>query len=248
VLLLYVTAIIAFYFFGTQYPEAFGTIGRGMLNMLRVLTIDGWTDLNEELYARAGNSGTFFIIICIVLGNFLFSNIFVAIIIMNISEATDNFRDKQREQRDTVVRLKKEKVFRRQKLDLRQLFARQRTSAFTDFFSIGGQFQKLLRHDDLVAMADVVTSPLWIDSVYQSTLKANQTSNVLMNLHREMADNMQEILQLYGENKVVYEPITRVRYNRYLKIKAKLALLKQEILRSRGNTGDAPVKVKLNLE
>ncbi|CAG7829679.1 unnamed protein product [Allacma fusca] len=244
VLLLYVTAIIAFYFFGQEYPEAFGTIGSGMLNMLRVLTIDGWTDLNEEMSQRAGYRGTLFIITCIVLGNFLFSNIFVAIIIMNISEATDTFRDKQREQRDTVVRLKKEKVFRRQKLDLRQLFARQRTSAFTDFFSIGGQFQKLLRHDDLVAMADVVTSPLWIDSVYQSTTKANQTSNILMNLHREMADNMQEILQLYGQDRVVYEPITRQRYNRYLKMKAKLALLKKEILRTRGNTGDTPYKVK----
>ena len=77
-----------------------------------------------------------------------------------------------------LVRLKKEKVFRRQKLDLRQLFARQRTSAFTDFFSIGAQFQKLLRHDDLVAMTDVVTSPLWIDSVYQSMLRANHTANM----------------------------------------------------------------------
>ena len=128
VLILYVIAIIAFYFYGKDYPEAFGTVGRGMLNMLRVLTvsgedmhtylphtllkvtlkdlhinnaknlkfcnlkIDGWTDLRDALESRSENYGTIFIIICIVLGNFLFSNIFVAIIIMNISEATDNFR------------------------------------------------------------------------------------------------------------------------------------------------------------
>jgi hypothetical protein len=55
--------------------------------------MDGWTEIMEE-FEIAGrlHRGRIFCFICIVFGNFVFSNIFIAIIIMQISEATDSFR------------------------------------------------------------------------------------------------------------------------------------------------------------
>jgi hypothetical protein len=55
--------------------------------------LDGWKDTNDE-FERAGHthSGRVFCLICVLLGNFLISNIFIAIIIMQISEATDAYR------------------------------------------------------------------------------------------------------------------------------------------------------------
>jgi len=51
--------------------------------------MDGWTELLQQ-FVDAGMlpMGRVFNLICIVLGNFMFSNIFIAIIIMNIDEAT----------------------------------------------------------------------------------------------------------------------------------------------------------------
>lgn len=55
--------------------------------------MDGWTDTSNE-FENAGlvNEGRLFCLVCIVLGNFIISNIFIAIIIMQISEATEAFR------------------------------------------------------------------------------------------------------------------------------------------------------------
>jgi len=79
-------------------------------------------------------------------------------------------------EKQEVVRRKKENVFRRQKLDMRQLLARQKKSSSTDFYHLGEQFQKLLRHDDLVKMTDVCTSPLWIDALYKTVARTHHTS------------------------------------------------------------------------
>lgn len=55
--------------------------------------MDGWTEVMEEFEkANMLHGGRMFCLICIVFGNFVFSNIFIAIIIMQISEATDSFR------------------------------------------------------------------------------------------------------------------------------------------------------------
>lgn len=69
-------------------------------------------------------------------------------------------------------------MFRRQKLDMRQLLARQKKSFSADFFYMATQFQKLLRHDDLVATKETCTSPLWIDAVFQTLLRTTHTSNM----------------------------------------------------------------------
>lgn len=57
--------------------------------------MDGWTDMIDAFAAEGLlHEGRFFCLVGIVLGNFVFSNIFIAIIIMQISEATEAFRVK----------------------------------------------------------------------------------------------------------------------------------------------------------
>ena len=51
-----------------------------------------------------------------------------------------------------------------------------------------------------------------------------------MNLHREMINNLVDLGKIYNSGKADVKVIRRSRYNRYMKIKAKLALIKQEIL------------------
>lgn len=67
----------------------------------------------------------------------------------------------------------------------------------------------------------------------------------LMNLHREMADNMLEVHRYYRGNHLQFDTIRRGRYNRYLRIKAKLALIRDEILHIRPDKGEIPIRVRL---
>lgn len=52
-----------------------------------------------------------------------------------------------------------------------------------------------------------------------------------MNLHRQMADNLLEMYRKNNESRYVITPIRRSRYNRYMKMKAKLAIIRQEFYR-----------------
>lgn len=61
---------------------------------------------------------------------------------------------------------------------MRQLLARQRLSVSVDFFYLANQFQKLLRHDDLVDMNEMMFSPLWIDCVNSCSRRCLHTSNM----------------------------------------------------------------------
>jgi hypothetical protein len=58
--------------------------------------MDGWTETTEEFTnAKKKHLGRFFCVVGLLIGNFLISNIFIAIIIMQISEATEEFRVSQ---------------------------------------------------------------------------------------------------------------------------------------------------------
>jgi len=60
-----------------------------------------------------------------------------------------------------------------------------------------------------------------------------------MNLHRQIADNLLEVYTHNNLSKYNIAPIRRARYNRCMKMKAKLALIRQEFF----NHDPTPVKV-----
>ena len=59
-------------------------------------------------------TGRIFTISFIFLGHFIFSNVFIGVIIMNISEATENYKLDQRAEREAVIQHKKQYMMMRQ--------------------------------------------------------------------------------------------------------------------------------------
>lgn len=74
--------------------------------------------------------------------------------------------------------MKQDEVFRRQKLDMRQLLARQKVGVSDDFYELGSRFARRLRHDDLIDNREVHFSPLWMDTLYKAMLRNHHTSNM----------------------------------------------------------------------
>ena len=64
--------------------------------------MDGWTDLQAELDKLGMTGSRIYTIIFIFLGHFIFTNVFIGLIIMNIHEATESFRIEQAVEREQV--------------------------------------------------------------------------------------------------------------------------------------------------
>ena len=56
------------------------------------LKVDGWTELVEELDRKQLQGGRFYTVLFIIIGHFIFYNVFIGVIIMNISEATLTYK------------------------------------------------------------------------------------------------------------------------------------------------------------
>ena len=67
-----------------------------------------------------------------------------------------------------------------------------------------------------------------------------------MNQHRKMADRLVRLANLYEEDSLVLQGISRARYNRYYQIKSKLRLLKEEFLQIRNAEHPPKARVKYN--
>ena len=81
-------------------------------------------------------------IIFIVLGHFIFTNVFIGVIIINISEATENYKREQQAEREAVLRHKKEFMMIRQHSDVKQMLERQKKGQYANFQEMVNDFQK----------------------------------------------------------------------------------------------------------
>ncbi|XP_068684842.1 cation channel sperm-associated protein 3-like [Montipora foliosa] len=159
-------AVVGFYIFGydeqTGDKKNWGTLSTAMLTLFTFVTVDGWTEIQKDLNTRPYSQ--WFTIIFIFLGHFIFTNLFIGIIIMNIHEATEKFITQQRQEREAVLQMKKDFLFQRQHDDLREMLEKQKNSQYTNFEEMTHSFQQTLRNDDYVIMSDPCANLTWIEA------------------------------------------------------------------------------------
>lgn len=67
-----------------------------------VSKVEGWTDVQAEL-DKLTEMSRIYTIIFIILGHFIFTNVFIGMIIMNIHEATEAYQHDQMVERELVT-------------------------------------------------------------------------------------------------------------------------------------------------
>ncbi|KAM9500020.1 cation channel sperm-associated protein 3-like isoform 2-T2 [Salvelinus alpinus] len=90
--LMFIFAIIGYYYFGdpnTGDPENWGDLGNALFTLFSLVTVDGWTDLQQNLDDLGMNYSRIFTIVFILIGYFVFFNMFIGVVIMEIQ--TGNF-------------------------------------------------------------------------------------------------------------------------------------------------------------
>lgn len=197
-LLMFLFATIGYHFFGASDDgdkENWGSLGAAMMTLFSFVTVDGWTDLQHELEIRGYGWSRIYTIIFIFLGHFIFTNIFIGVIILNISEATEKFEKEEMKERAAVLKHKKEFMMMRQHQDIQQMLDKQRKGNYTNFYEMVEEYQRSLKHTDSVTLSDLCTNILWIETMLHTLDFMDSTMYRLQQLHFEMAYKLSDVLE-----------------------------------------------------
>jgi cation channel sperm-associated protein 1 len=107
-LVLYVFAIMGVYMFKDILPTKFGTIFEAVFTLFQLITLDDWFELYAEIWRVDGSPDSmhqsfWYFFIYIIVENFIFVNLFTAVIVNNLESGRYN-----RHQEDVSVSDKKD--------------------------------------------------------------------------------------------------------------------------------------------
>ncbi|XP_078578081.1 cation channel sperm-associated protein 3-like isoform X3 [Branchiostoma floridae x Branchiostoma japonicum] len=168
------------------------------ISFVRGLQVDGWTDLQESLPA----SSAIYSIIFIFLGHFIFTNVFIAVIIMNIHEATEAYQQEKMDEKEAVVAQKKEYMLQRHHEEIQKLMEKQKGSRYANFTEMAAQFERTLRHEDYIIMEEMCADLMWIETYLTSLDHQENTLYRLQQLYYEMA----HVLVQYADDRLAEDP------------------------------------------
>ncbi|XP_078407054.1 cation channel sperm-associated protein 3-like [Cetorhinus maximus] len=198
-LLMMVFALIGYYFYGRQDEgdqKNWGNLRSAFFTLFSLVTLDGWTDLQAETDKLGFISSRIFIIGFILLGCFLFFNLFIGVVIINIRETTKEFNKGVQAERETILIQKKQAILQRQESHITNLMEKQKTSQFESFSEMVEKFKQTLRHDDYVLMDDLSSSLSFIDIYLASLDEQDNTLYKLQQLYFETAYVLGNLLEV----------------------------------------------------
>ena len=85
-IIVYIYAIMGYHFFHVHDPENWGTLGKSLLTLFVIITLEGWIDIMRVAMELNGYAWIYFASF-VVVGSFMVINLLIAIIINNLDEA-----------------------------------------------------------------------------------------------------------------------------------------------------------------
>nr|XP_042134483.1 cation channel sperm-associated protein 3 isoform X2 [Peromyscus maniculatus bairdii] len=175
--LMYIFAILGFCLFGM--PEKgdlnnWGNLAAAFFTLFSLATVDGWTDLQEQLDQRKFTVSRAFTILFILLASFIFLNMFVGVMIMHTEDSIKKFQRELMVERHVTLMEEKQMILRRQQEEVNKLVNMQESGG-KSFTEMVEEFKKTLRHTDPMVLDEFGTSLPFID-VYLSTLDNQDTT------------------------------------------------------------------------
>uniref|UniRef100_A0A4W3HBM0 Ion transport domain-containing protein n=1 Tax=Callorhinchus milii TaxID=7868 RepID=A0A4W3HBM0_CALMI len=186
-LLLFVFALIGFYFFGTGNTgnvDNWSSLRAAFFTLFNLVTVmDHWTDFQAQIVHQGTRWNRIFTIGFILLGCFLFFNLFIGVIIINIRVTSLPLLPSYKEH----LRNKKQTIVHRQQEHIKQLMEKQKTTQFESFGEKVQNFKKTLKHDDYIVMDDLCSSLSFIDIYLTNLDQQDDTLYKLQNLYFELS-------------------------------------------------------------
>ncbi|XP_030725430.1 cation channel sperm-associated protein 3 isoform X2 [Globicephala melas] len=196
--LMYVFAVLGFCLFGV--PESadlnnWGNLALAFFTLFSLATVDGWTDLQQQLDARNFTLSRSFTIVFILLASFVFLSMFVGVMIIHTEDSVKKFERELMLERHMTLMEKKHVILKWQQEEVSKLMQTQKNVDHKSFTELVEKFKKTLRHTDPMVLDDFGTSLPFID-VYLSTLD-NQDATIykLQELYYEIVHVLSLMLE-----------------------------------------------------
>jgi voltage-gated sodium channel len=100
--LLYLYGMLGWVLFGDHDPDRFGNIGRALLTLFQLLTIEGWDQVLATEQELSQWSWVYFVSF-ILIGSFLVLNLVIAVVLNSVEEAREEERRRRRFERATAA-------------------------------------------------------------------------------------------------------------------------------------------------
>ena len=84
--LLYVYGMLGWILYADHDPEQFGNIGRSLLTLFQVLTLEGWNEVLDKEMELTSWSWVYFVSF-VLLATFVVLNVVIAVVVNSIEEA-----------------------------------------------------------------------------------------------------------------------------------------------------------------
>ncbi|KAM9061313.1 cation channel sperm-associated protein 3 [Sarcophilus harrisii] len=197
-LLMFIFAILGFCLFGSSDGgdvNNWGNLAAAFFTLFSLTTVDGWTDLQQDLDEREFTLSRAFTIFFILLGSFVFLSMFVGVMIIHTEDSIKKFEKELANERHIAVLQEKQNILRKQQAEVNRLMQKGKKSEFQTFSELVEGFKKTLRHTDPMVLEDFCTTLPFID-IYLSTLD-NQDNTIvkLQELYYEMVNVLNQMLE-----------------------------------------------------
>lgn len=192
-MIFFIFSVIANSFF--QEKESWKSLSSAMWTLFRFICVDEWPLIQAEIDDIKASK--IFTILFVFIGNFIFTNIFVGLIIMNISDAQQEYKRSKIEEKKNLIKSKKEKILRKQIEELNQVIKRDKVNDFNvdQFKELVIKYRDSIKHDELVGTVETSSNLSWINT-YLSALKCFDNCMIpLKNAHFEMSLVLASIIE-----------------------------------------------------
>ncbi|XP_012583454.1 PREDICTED: cation channel sperm-associated protein 3 isoform X2 [Condylura cristata] len=202
--LMYIFAVLGFCLFGGPDGgdlDNWGNLAVAFFTLFSLITVDGWTNLQQKLDDRNFALSRAFTIIFILLASFIFLSMFVGVMIIYIEDSIKKFERELMLERHMTLMEEKQVILKRQQKEISRLIQAKKNINHRSFSDLVKNFKKTLRHDDPMVLDDFGTSLPFID-VYLSTLD-NQDNTIykLQELYYEIVHVLSQLLEEMPQKK-----------------------------------------------
>ena len=195
-LIMFLAAVFGHILFGANNPERWGDLSKAMLTLFIYVTADGWFEMTSDTGDRM------FTVAFIFIGHFIFTNLFIGVIVMNIHSATLRFQESEKEQRECLLKAKKEYMMKKQHEEMEQLQQKQMAIQFKNFQDLANAFHNTIREDEFVMMSEHVTTLTWLKTILTTMDNLQFAKENSLNLHYELAETLASLKEFQLEKQV----------------------------------------------
>ena len=164
-----------------------------MLSLFTLVTTDSWTDIEATIDLEP--SARWFSVIFTFIGGYIFTNVFVSVVIINLNDATQAYIDADHAERRQIVAQKTITMNQKQKdeaISFRLFLEQDRRAKFANYQQLLESVSKMLNNaekpHEQISCGDASLNLLFVHQFITVLDQIDNVTFIQKNLHRELAN------------------------------------------------------------